>query len=156
MGAGLAAALFCFPRAAGRVCLAEVLLVLSWQHVPGWLRRARWRQPGNKRSERCLLLLSTPSPAPLRSGVIPPKVFNLFPNSPPAVPRDVSVLPPGCSAEGLGSSRWHFPKCWLRSAADAAQPRFLPPASIPSQQSQLGSPVPSHPCPVIPCPCRCW
>lgn len=40
--------------------LAEVVLVLSWQHVPGWLRRARWRQPGNNRSKRSLLLLSAP------------------------------------------------------------------------------------------------
>lgn len=99
------------------------------------------------------LCSSLPSPA-LRSY---PSLFNLCPNSPPAVPCDVSVLPQGRSAggcsgegEGLGSPSWHFPKCWLRNAADAAQPRFPPssehPLSAePARLSHPISPLPSNP-----------
>lgn len=140
---------------------AELVLVLSWQHVPGSLRRARWRQPGNNRSKRSVLLLSTP-PLLLSHSRVIPQSSAFCTNSPPAVPCGVSASPQGrsgggCSGEGegLGSSLWHLPKCWLRNAADAAPFPSAPP-SIPSQQSKPGSPIPSHPFPVIPCPCQCW
>lgn len=131
---------------------AEVVLVLSWQHVPGSLRRARWRQPGNNRSKRSVLLLSTP-PLLLSHSRVIPQSLTFCTNSPPAVPCDVSAFPQGrsgggCSgeSEGLGSSSWHLPKCWLRNAADAAQSRF-PPLLQASPHTRASQALPSHPIP---------
>lgn len=113
-------------------------------------------------SAPCCSSLALPCSSALQSY---PSVFNLCRNSPPAAPCDASLLPQGksggeCSGqgEGLGSSSRHFPKCWLRKAADAAQPRFPPSSkhSLAAEPARLSHPIPPHPFPVIPCSCRCW
>lgn len=122
--------------------LAEVLLVLSWQHVPGSLRRAGWRQPGKNRSRRSLLLLSAlPCSSALRSY---PSVFNLCTNSPPAVPLAVSVPSPRQLWRGMLGGKRSFGLLMGGISRDAGS-EMLQTQRSPVSLSSSGDPLAAEP-----------